>query len=270
MKLAISNIALPSFKHERELSALVEMGFTGLEVAPSKVWQDTMAVTGKKMKRYRSMAEAAGLAIVGLHSLFFDQPDLALFRDVRTTSAMLDFMEHLSTMCATLGGRTLVFGSGSARKRGNLPTEAADEQTIEFFTLLAERIEGHGTCVVIEALSSEFSDYIATLEHAQRIIDVVNRPELQSHIDLAAASAARDIGLEQFQGASATLAHVHVNEPGLGPLGMSQAVDHALAAQSLRQAGYSGYCSLEQRMDTNGDIFGPIRQSMQVLKEFYV
>ena len=40
MKLSFSNIALDSFDHIDELYTLREIGYKGLEVAPSKVWEN--------------------------------------------------------------------------------------------------------------------------------------------------------------------------------------------------------------------------------------
>ena len=74
MKLAASNIALPAFNHAAELNYLPDMGLSGLEVAPSRVWKETgIGLTAQMVSQYRKIAEAAGLEVVGLHYLLFDQ-----------------------------------------------------------------------------------------------------------------------------------------------------------------------------------------------------
>ena len=73
------------------------MGFLGLEVAPSRVWKNTwQGLSPKSVERFRIEVENAGLSIVGLHSLFYDKPELGLFRDTETRRLTLDFMVHLS------------------------------------------------------------------------------------------------------------------------------------------------------------------------------
>ena len=57
MKIAVSNIALPSYNHINELYDLREMGFRGLEVAPSKVWNEVNDVTPKQVSTYRKQVE---------------------------------------------------------------------------------------------------------------------------------------------------------------------------------------------------------------------
>ncbi len=41
VRFAVSNIALPAYDHATELGSLAELGLAGIEVAPSRVWQDT-------------------------------------------------------------------------------------------------------------------------------------------------------------------------------------------------------------------------------------
>ena len=107
---AISNIALPAYDHAAELGRLRDLGMEGLEVAPSRVWRDTWhGLTAADVSAYRHAVETAGLRVVGLHSLFFDQPDLGLFKAPEIRRQSLDFLEHLSAVCRDLGGRTLIY-----------------------------------------------------------------------------------------------------------------------------------------------------------------
>ena len=117
MKLAVSNIALTAFDHTSDLDGVAELGFEAIEVAPSRVWRDTWhGLTTVEVSDYRRRIESAGLGVVGLHSLFYDQPALGLFKDARHRADSMDFLEHLSKVCRDLGGRTLIYGGG--RKRG--------------------------------------------------------------------------------------------------------------------------------------------------------
>ena len=89
------------------------MGLTGLEVAPSRVWEDSwLGLSPNVAEIYRSEVEQVGLTVVGLHSLFYDQPQLGLFRFGDNRVRTLDFLEHLSKLCRDLGGTTLIYGGG--------------------------------------------------------------------------------------------------------------------------------------------------------------
>ena len=61
MKPAISNIALPAYKHEDELRRLRDIGFSGLEVATSRVWLESDKLTFPQVESYRHQVEQAGL-----------------------------------------------------------------------------------------------------------------------------------------------------------------------------------------------------------------
>ena len=131
-ELAISNIALTAFDHGAELDRLGDLGLTGLEVAPSRVWRNTWhGLAAAEVERYRRLVETAGLRVVGLHSLFFRHPELGLFKEPEVRAQTQDFLVHLSALCRDLGGRTLIYGGG--RRRGDVGPEAAFAETVGFF-----------------------------------------------------------------------------------------------------------------------------------------
>ena len=124
VKIAISNIALTAYDHAEELGRLTELGISAVEVAPSRVWENSWDGVGPgNIAAYRRAVERAGLSVVGLHSLFYDHPELGLFRDADGRRPTLDFLTHLSGMCRDLGGRSLIWGSG--RRRDSLVAGSA-------------------------------------------------------------------------------------------------------------------------------------------------
>ena len=270
MKPAISNIALPAYKHEDELRRLRDIGFSGLEVATSRVWLESDKLTFPQVESYRHQVEQAGLKVLGLHSLFYDQPDLGLFRSNEICKKTLEYLTHLSKVCADLGGKTLVYGSPSARKRDKLSIEEADKEAISFFAELSQKIDSHGTCFVIEALGKSETDYINSFRHAIKITHAVNRHSLQSHLDAKAVIDAGEGTIEVFTEASPTLVHFHANDPGLGVLGETGEVDHSSLGQLLKKIKYDGYVSVEQRMVDEDNPMQPIKKSYTILNQCYL
>ena len=268
MKHAISNIALPAYRHESELSRLKDIGVDGLEVAPSRVWQDTwLRLSIGEVSAYRRQVDAAGLEIVGLHSLLFDHRELELFGEPSARRDLLEFFVHLSAVCRDLGGRTLIWGGG--RRRGNVSGPDAERRTIDFFNALADRIESHGTCYCIEPLGPADTDFVHSVLDSKRIVDAVNRPALKIQIDAKALVANNEMTLKPFVSAGADLVHYHANEPGFDSLGASGTVDHVSAGEYLRAVGYDGYVSIEQKLIESDHPLDPIRKSVAVLKEAY-
>ena len=267
MRLAVSAIALPNFDHHRELLFLAESGIEGLEASPTKAWPDPAKVGPRDVSAYRRMVEHAGLRIVGIHSLLYGRSDLGWFRTPETRAATLDYLVHLSDICSDLGGGSMVFGSGGSRMRSGLDRDEADDWAVDFLGELAHRISGHGTCLALEPLAEEHTDYLHTLGHTLDLVQRVNRPEIRVHLDVAAAYASDEINADTFQSIAPVLAHVHVNEPGLGVL--KGAVNHSHAARLLSTIGYSGFCSLEQRMVNTQDIIGPLKESLDTMNKHY-
>ena len=84
---AVSNIALPAFDHADDFGRLRELRLEAIEVAPSRVWRDTWhGLTTIEVSDYRRRIVNAGLSVVGLHSLFYDQPGLGLFKQPNLAS----------------------------------------------------------------------------------------------------------------------------------------------------------------------------------------
>lgn len=268
MMYAISNIALPQYAHTSELIELGALGFAGLEVAPSRVWQDTWhGLNPRDVEQYRADAAVADLEIVGFHSLLFDQPDLALCETPEKRKCLLEYFVHLSGLCRDLGGRTLVWGGG--RKRGAMSADDAHAIAIDFFGDLADRTADHGTAYCLEPLTPADTDFIHSVRECQNVVDAVGRPGLKVQIDVKALAGNNELTPDVFAAVAHNLVHCHANEPGFEILGSSGRVDHALAGTCLRGISYEGYIALEQKMVDPDDVFGPIRQSLKVLQEAY-
>ena len=80
---------------------------------------------------------------------------------------------------------------------------------------------------------------------------------------------AGEVQPETFEAVRDDLVHVHANEPGFDILGTSGKVDHAKIGTCLKDIGYDGYVSIEQRMVNGSDPLADIAKSVQHLKECY-
>ncbi len=265
---AISNIALPAFDHTEAFPKLADMGYVGIEVAPSRIWRDTWRGLGSQdVAAYRKAIEDAGLTVVGLHSLVFDHPELQLFGDAASVSATLDFMAHLSGVCRDLGGHTLIWGGG--RKRGNVGAEEAFARAVDFMQTLCERTAEHGTVFCFEPLGPNDSDFVNGLDEARAIMNAVGCGNLRLQVDAKALVENGEVEQAVFDDARDHLVHVHANEPGLDVLGRSGQIDHAMIGKMLADIGYAGYVSAEQRMLSETDYMNDARESYETLRRYY-
>lgn len=268
MHYAVSNIALTAFDHLDELPKVAGLGISGIEIAPSRIWQDTwQGLSAADIDVYRRALEAAGLEAVGLHSLFFDHPDLGLFRDPAGRAKTLDFLVHLSAMCRDLGGTTLVWGGG--RQRNDLGPEDAFAESVAFMTDLCDRIAGHGTVFCFEPLGPQSTDFINTAQDALDIVRAVDHPSFAVQLDAKALFQNDEVTLAPFEMVADRLIHFHANEPDLGILGTSGVIDHAAMGGFLRAVGYDRFVSIEQRQLDTGTPVGNIAKSLELLKRCY-
>ena len=247
---------------------MAEQGLGGLEVAPSRVWHDTWkGLTAADVDAYRSGVEAAGLRVLGLHSLFFDHPDLGLFKGPEQRSETMEFLVHLSAVCRDLGGCTLIYGGG--RNRGETTVADATAEALDFIHELTGRIELHGTIICFEPLGPGDSEFINSANEALNLVREVNHPSFRMQLDAKALVENDEADRAAFEQVKPYLVHFHANEPGLNPLQKSGPIDHKAVGRFLRDIGYSGFVSIEQRMVDPGDPFSSISNSIDVLKEYY-
>lgn len=266
---SLSNIALPPYEHTHLFTGVRSLGVRGLEVAPSRVWPSSHTIGAAEVTAYRRAAESADLKIVGLHSLFFDQPALGLFRDPETDRATLDFLAGLSGLCRDLGGRTLVFGSPPARRRGALPLATAMAVAADFFATLCRRIEGHGTVMCVEPLGPSETDFVSSAWDAIALVEKVDHPAFRLQMDAKALAACGEGDDRLFAAAAPLLMHFHASEPDLGVTGHSGTVDHRGFAQKLRAIGYAGAVSIEMVMRRPDDPMADVAASARYLLETY-
>ncbi|PPR65435.1 MAG: D-tagatose 3-epimerase [Alphaproteobacteria bacterium MarineAlpha3_Bin7] len=268
MKISVSNIALQAYDQEADLGSLSPLGVSGVEIAPSRVWNNTWEkLNPTDVEHYRGLVEKADLEVVGLHSLFFDHPELGLFKADKALET-LDYLTHLSKVCRDLGGTTLIYGGG--RWRNGLPIERANEEVLTFLDKLLPKIETHGTIFCFEPLSKNDSDFINSAKTSIDLVESFNHPSFRVQLDAKALLHSKELNLETFIRASKYLVHFHANEPDLGILGSSGKIDHYKIGKMLKLLGYSSYVSLEQKMISSKDRIGPIKRSLQFIKDSYI
>lgn len=266
-RIAVSNIGLPPADHAALLPRLADMGVRGLEVAPSRVWADTWTgLSPADVIAYRRAAEAAGLAVVGLHSLFFDRPHLGLFKPEARTET-LDFLVHLSAVCRDLGGRTLIYGGG--RRRGEVPPAEAAAECDAFLSELLPRIEPHGTKLCFEPLGPKDTDFLNTAAACLALVRRFDHPALGFQLDAKALVENAEDGPAIFEAARGRIDHFHANDPGLVVVGSTGAVDHSALGACLGAVAYDGWVSIEQRMASEHTALADLRASVTAVTQSY-
>ncbi|MBI5197157.1 MAG: sugar phosphate isomerase/epimerase [Nitrospirae bacterium] len=262
---------MPPYRHEEKLHGVASMGFEGLEVAPSRVWRKTdEGLAFSEVQAYRKKVESAGLRVVGLHSLTFDHPELALFESEELRGGLLSFLIHMAKICIDLGGYSLVFGSPQSRRRGAMDADEARRIAMDFFSELAARTDSLPVAFCLEPLSPAETDFVCSARSAIAMAVEIEHPNFRVQLDAKSLCACAEMDEDLFREAAPYLVHFHANDPGLVELGSTGKMNHGHLGSLLRGVGYTGYVSLEQKMLSERQPLEPLRRSVSVMKECYL
>jgi sugar phosphate isomerase/epimerase len=191
------------------------------------------------------MAQLSGLEIIGMHSLLGGRPELGIFDDADTRHHTIEHLVHLSEVCRDLGGRTLIL---DARWSRALATREAWLQCRAFLEKLLPRIEEHGTVLCFAPLGPEEGDFCRLARECLMLVNALDHASFGLHVGTAALAANGETGHMHFAARRGRLDHVHINEPGLVPLGSSGKVDHADMRRHLSAISYNGWLSIVQSL----------------------
>jgi len=252
MKFAICN----EMFGERALSAdtfstIRKLGYTGLEIAPFTFAPhaqpfDVRQVPAERIVEVRSMAEDAGLEIVGLHWLlaktegfYLTSPDPTVRR--RTG----EYLRALAEVCADLGGTVLVLGS--PQQRNLLPGvtyEDAEAYAVEVLHATVPACKQFGVTIGIEPLGPTEGDFIPNAQAGIRLAEMVGSAHCKLHLDVKAMSSEGRPIPEIIRESRIWLVHFHANDPNLLGPGMGN-VDFRPIFAALQEINYRGWVSVE-------------------------
>jgi sugar phosphate isomerase/epimerase len=225
---------------------LREHGFTGIELAPTKIFTRPESASDPEIAACRAVWTQRGLRIVALQALLFGRPDLAMFGKAR--DATLEYLSGVVRLGARLGASALIFGSPRNRARGSLPPAEAWQRAVEFFRTLGKVAAEADTCLCIEPNPPRYgADFITTSAEALRLVEEVASPGFGLHLDAACARLVGEDFPARLRASARVLRHVHLSEPDLAPVHDGGSLDLPGIATALRDISYSGYVSVEMK-----------------------
>ncbi len=268
MKLCISHIAWPAENEQEYLDLVAELGCTGLEIAPSRIWPEPVITSLKERYQYRSLVESAGLKIVSLHALLYTRPDLGLFKGNAINRKTIEYIKELCFIAGDLGAKKLVFGSPGNRVRGKISHSQAMNDAAEFFFQISEYARAAKVCLCIEPLGVVETDFITSALDGLELVQMVNSSGFGRHLASKAVSGEEN-DVEQVMIKTVPYSkHYHISEPGLAPISISGTVDHMTMGKILHKYNYKGYVSIEMRLQPDG--LESIKSSLALAKKYYV
>jgi len=246
MKYAICNETFGDWPLERAFAFAKECGYEGIEIAPFTIDPDARRISARRRREVRRQAEAAGLAVVGLHWLlaktegfYLTTPDDA----VRRATGL--YLADLARLCGDLGGKVLVLGS--PQQRNLLPGvthEEAVKLAADCISVALPALQEAGATLAVEPLGPAEGDFLNTADAAVPLIDMLASPQVRLHLDVKAMASEGEPIADIIRRHAARLAHFHANDPNLLGPGMGD-VDFTPIMATLREIDYGGWVSVE-------------------------
>ncbi|MFY0577109.1 sugar phosphate isomerase/epimerase family protein [Cystobacter fuscus] len=269
MRLAASNIAWKPKDDAAVAQALSAVGFEGVELAPTAVWERPLEVPASEVQRYRALWESRGLRIVALQALLFGRPELQLFGDAQVRRQLAEHLLGMIRLGGQLGAGALVFGSPKNRPVGTRTTEEAYDIAVPFFRELGAAAHEHGTALCIEPNPTVYGcDWITTSVEGLELVRRVDSPGFRLHLDAGGMTLSGESPGEATRACFAAACHFHASEPQLAPVG-TPAVAHGAFAQALAEVRYKGWVSIEMRSQPNGEDLPPLRSALDFVSRTY-
>ncbi len=267
MRYAICNETFEGWDHARTCRQVAELGYTGLEVAPFTLAPRITDVSADQRARLRREAEEAGVRLLGLHWLLAKTEGLHLTSpDTVIRQRTSDYLVELARCCRDLGGDLMVFGSPAQRRVPAGATRAqATDYAVDTFRRAAVGIGDVGVRLCLEPLAPAEADFINTCAEAVEILERVDHPSFQLHLDVKAMSS-EDIPIpELIRRHASRTGHFHANDanrrgPGFG------ASDFVPIFRALKETGYQGWVSVEV-FDYTPDPVTIGRESIRYMRE---
>jgi sugar phosphate isomerase/epimerase len=269
MKLAISNIAWQPDEDRAVIGLMHEYGVTGIEIAPTKIWQNPLAATDADIRSYAARWKKEGITVSSMQALLYGQPQLRIFESRENRLLTIEYLRKIIHIGGLLGASALVFGSPKNRLINNLPQSEVKEVATEFFTAVGKLAFDEGCVFCIEPNPTDYGcDFITTSTQAVELVRQVNHPGFGLHLDAAGMTMSNEDISKQLPRAMAGLCHFHISEPGLKPVGTG-GVDHVLIANLFKASRYAHWHSIEMRHQENQGNLTAIAETLKFVQKTY-
>ena len=263
MKLAISNISWSSEENETVISLLKTYGITGIEIAPTLLFEKPTQQTDRAIKKVRHFWECHGIKIIAMQSLLFGQPGLNLFGEISKRKEMLEYLKRIVELAGKIGAQKLVFGSPKNRKIGDLSKEDALDIAADFFSDIAEVAMQNDACICIEPNAPDYGcDFVTNVEQAIELIELVNHNGFGLHIDAGVMALNGEPYGDTLEVALPHIRHFHISEPFLNKI-TDDKTNHKELGQQLKRLNYQDWVSIEMRNGQGFSNLSVIDKSLQ-------
>ena len=266
MKLSISNIAWDKEQDEDVFDLLKQYKFSGIEIAPTKIFQNPEMITVDEWSLFKSFVANHGLSIPAMQSLLYDKPHYNIFN--KYAEKTISHLKKMIDIAKILKIKVLVFGSPRNRNLINISSKEGYRKAITFFEEVAYYAYKNNVVFCIEPNSKLYNcNFINTTLEGVQIVKDVNSNGFGLHLDSAVMSLNNEDIQDSISKAIPYMKHFHVSEPFLEPI-INKKVDHEKISKILKNKNYDRWVSIEMKKteSSNLDI---IESSLSFISDIY-
>lgn len=267
-RFAICNETFGDWTWERVCPFVAATGYDGVEIAPFTFASSVTEIPPDRRREIRTVAEDAGLEIVGLHWLLASPKGLHIHtRDTALRRMTVDYLRALVDFAGDIGAPTMIFGSPFQRKLEDGDLQGAWERTQESYRQVLPLLEARSVLLCQESLPAPESDFIMTAAEAARMVCELDHPNFRLMLDVKSMCAEDRPPAAIIREFASLVDHFHANDanrrgPGFGD------TDFRPIARALAEVGYRGYVSVEV-FDYTPDPETIAVQSLRYLREVF-
>ena len=284
MNLSISNIGWNAENDEAVYKMMQERGFTGLEIAPTKIIPEKPYDDLERAGSWAdSLKKNQGFTVPSMQSIWYGRKE-QIFGSAEERHALTEYTKKAIDYAAVIGCGNLVFGCPKNRsipenpiidKTDPMAADATGTEKneniqsfqdigIQFFKELGDYAAAKGTVIGMEANPSIYgTNYVNRTEEALNLIDEVDSPGFRLNLDVG-TMVQNEESVDLLRGKVSLINHVHISEPFLAPI--EKRTLHLDLKELLIEENYRGFVSIE--MGTVSDLY-LIEKALDYTKEIF-
>lgn len=262
MKLSISNIAW-SKEHDEELYKFISNNcFTGLEIAPTRLFPNEPYLHLNEAKDFANILEAKyNLQISSLQSIWYSKKE-KLFGEHDEQQFLISYTKKAIDFASVINCKNLVLGSPKNRIMSD---EKQYDTAVDIFKNLGNYALKKNTVLSIEPNPRLYgTNFINTTMEAFKLVKDVNNRGFQVNVDLGSIIENNE-NLDIIADNISLVNHIHISEPSLNSIIKREL--HTDLFKILKIQSYNKYISIEMRNLENSKA---LKQCITYIKDIYV
>ncbi len=241
IKLSISNIAWAQENDTEMYQFLKDVGFQGLEIAPTRIFPEYPYDKLPQAKEWAdNLKKNYGLVVPSMQSIWYGHQE-KVFGSKEERQILIDYTKKAIDFAETIGCENLVFGNPKNRDTDDVASNYST--AIDFFHEIGEYALEHNTIIAIEPNPTIYNTrFLNYTEQAVEMAYKCGSEGVKINVDLGTIIYNEE-NLNYLKQISEFINHVHISEPGLKQIENNYL--HQELFDILYSIGYDRFVSIE-------------------------